>query len=541
MSDTVHLDGKSLAIEDVLDIAAGRKRAVFARGVETKIARFRQGLERQLVERPDIRMYGINVGCGDLKDTDISPAAFEEYQERYIKAHNCATGRPISVEAARAMLVVRLNSFAKGHSGVRPETCRLMLEMINRDVVPEILEEGSVGASGDLVPLAMVGAVMLGLPQAKAYHEGRRMSARRALEAAGLEPIRLGAKEAMAITNGTTFMAALGIFALRDAERLMETATAAAALSLEAIRGEKDAFATLIHNARPHPGQKRTAAAIRRLVAGSRRMTAVSQRYRWGNGEEDARPDTDHIHETGRVRVQDRYSFRCVPQVHGPVLEAIDTLRDVLSIEINSAVDNPLVTVDRRGRFRSVSGGNFHGQPLAVAFDLLKLALASAGLLSNKRTFSMLDRFQSYGLPQDLAADPAAGDTGLMLAQYAAAARAAESRVLSTPASVTSISTSANQEDFVSMGSIGALHLGKVIYNTQVIVGVELLCALRALQMSEGWLPEKLRGLGKGTTPLYRYLDALLPPVDGDHYLKTDIDAVVAEVRAGTLTGLSGE
>ncbi|HEM47497.1 MAG TPA: aromatic amino acid lyase [Alphaproteobacteria bacterium] len=384
----------------------------------------------------------------------------------------------------------------------------------------------------------MVGAVMLGLPQAKAYHRGRRMSARAALRSAGLEPIRLGAKEAMAITNGTTFMAALGVFALRDAELLMETATGAAGLSLEAIRGEKDAFATLIHNARPHPGQKRAAAAIRRMISGSRRMTATAQRYRWGDGANDDRPAADHIHETGAVRVQDRYSFRCVPQVHGPVLEAIDRLRDILEIEINSAVDNPLVTVDRRGRFRSVSGGNFHGQPLAVAFDSLKIALTSVGLLSNKRTFSLLDRFQSYGLPQDLAASPADGDTGLMLAQYAAAARAAESRVLATPASVTSISTSANQEDFVSMGSIGVLHLRKVIYNTQVIVGIELLCALRALQMSEEWLPAKLRGLGKGTEPIYRYLGELLPPVDGDHYLKSDIDAVVDEVRAGTLTGL---
>ena len=534
MSNTVYLNGETLSIHDVINVAENNYTVEFPKGILEKISEFRKGLEEY---GRNHKIYGYNTGCGDLIDVDITPQSLKEYQRRYIMAHNCGTGDPLPPEIVRAIMVIRLNSFAKGYSAVRAETCQLMMDMLNKGVSPWVLEEGSVGASGDLVPLAMIGAVLIGLPEAKAYYKNKLMSALGALRKANLASISLAAKEAMALTNGSNLIAALAVFAVRDAEKLLKNASISAALSLEAIRGEKEAFSEFIAEARPHEGQKRIAAQIRKLLEGSKRTTIDAQKYRFSEKENFNAAQKERIYETGKERVQDRYSFRCIPQVHGPVYEAIQKVKEIVSIEINSATDNPLLFKDDTdGTYKAKSGGNFHGQPLAVVIDYLKIALTGLALITNKRVFSILDKFQSYGLPQDLAADPSGGDTGLMIAQYAGAARVAESRILSTPASIMSISTGANQEDFVSMGSIGALHLRKIIYNTQIVIAIEFLCALRGLQLtSYDSLPENMKALGKGTSEVYNFLNNELPPVGKDTYLRNDIEKVIKLVRSGKL------
>lgn len=588
LDETIYLEGKEMTIGDVIAIAEGHRKVDFRQKVWDDISRFREGLIQHLHEFPRTPIYGVNRGCGDLLSSTLKKeeweeyleafekhqqdpenvqkekereeafrkylAALEDYQIRYIKAHNCGTGYPFPIEVVRAAIVIRLNSFAKGHSAVRPETCRLMISMLNRGLSPWVLEEGSVGASGDLVPLAMIGAVLLGMPEAKAYYEGELLSAPEALSKAGLKPTRLGTKEAMALTNGSNFIAALAVFAVRDAEILLASASVSAALSLEAIRGEKTAFSHNIAEARQHEGQIYIAAQMRRLLEGSRRMSVEAQKIPYpgqitseeryniekaaiscGSQLGDSLKRLIEGSNVTRERIHDRYSFKAIPQVHGAVYEAIKKVREVISIEINSATDNPLFFENEEGDYRAESGGNFHGQPLALVIDYLKAALTGLALITDKRTFSMLDRAQSFGLPGDLAADSGRGDTGLMLAQYAGAARAAESRILSTPASIMSISTAANQEDFVSMGLVGALHLRKIINNTQIVVAIELLCALRALQMTYDYLPPELRQFGCGTNSIYDMLNTRLPKVIEDQYIRTDMEEIIKLVKSGEL------
>lgn len=524
-SKTIYLNGKDLSIEDVINIAENGYKVDFPEKIKEDIIKTRKRLDKQLIEHPEIKIYGTNLGCGDLKDKVITSESFKSYQIKYIKSHNCGTGNPLGIEVSRAIMVIRLNSFAIGLSAVRMETCQMMIDMLNAGLTPWILEEGSVGASGDLIPLAMMGAVLIGLKEAKAYYNGELLSAPEALKRAGLKPITLGAKEAMALTNGTNFMSAIGVFAVRDAELLLSNASITSALSLEAIRGEKNAFSELINNNRPHKGQIFIAQQMRNLIKNSKRTTDESQIVRYPN----------QIKETAKERVQDRYSFRAIPQVHGSIYEAIKKLRDVLYIEINSATDNPLFFIDKNGYLQAKSGANFHGQPLATVIDYVKLSLTSLGLITDKRVFSLLDRYLNNGLPADLAYNHDKGDTGLMLTQYASAARASESRVLSTPASIMSVSTSANQEDFVSMGSIGVLHLRKIIYNTQIIVSVELLCALRGLQMTFDQLPEDLRELGNGTSKIYKLLNEKLSPVKEDQYMRSDMELAINIIKSGEL------
>lgn len=673
----IYLDGNSLSIEKLISISENRHPVAFRDETIEAIKSYRKGLIDHLKISPDTAIYGVNTGCGDLlsswlmneermeylkirelnRDNLDSPklnqafqkylTALESYQEKYIKAHNCGTGNPLPIRTARAIMVIRLNSFAKCYSAVSWETCKIMIDMLNQGVTPWILEEGSVGASGDLIPLAMIGAVMIGLPEAKAYFEGELLPADEALEKAGLSPIRLGPKEAMGLTNGSNFIAAICAFAVRDTENLLKSASISASLSLEAIRGEKGAFDERIAGARRHEGQIVISRHIRQMLEGSVRTSGESQKipfacpllieddilkpekivefisqdnpdsgkifkmispdeinelkrlsaeknfcslkqkiaellnyliqnpsyYEHNNNllpfEPDKDPDEKRLKilnrliiekiftgnirkrdglaerprfppqppETARPRIQDRYGFRAIPQVHGPLYEALKKFRETVEIEINSATDNPLLfdEASEPGGFRAISAANFHGQPLAAVIDYLKSCITAMALITDKRCFAMLDKHQSFGLPGDLAPDSSHSNTGLMIAQYAGAARAAECRVLSTPASVMSVSTSANQEDFVSMGSIGALHLEKVIYNTQIIVAMEALCALRALQLTEDLLPKELRRLGMGTSKVYQYLTEILPPAHEDLYLRLDMEKVIEAVKSGRL------
>lgn len=591
--ETIFLDGESLTIEKIIKVAEEKYPVAFADGIKEKIEATRTKLMYQLINYSEIEVYGTNVGCGDLKDNPIlegeanigedviTEESFEPYQERYVKAHNCGTGEPLPEKIVRAIIVIRLNSFAKNLSAMRWETCERMIDMLNKDVTPEILEEGSVGASGDLVPLAMMASVLIGLPEAWAYYKGERMPAREAMSKAKIETTKLGAKEAMGLTNGSNFIAAFGVFAVRDAELLIKNASISSVLSLEAIRGEKDAFSNLINDNRPHSGQKNIAKQIRKLIEGSKRTSAEAQLEPFPNQLISSKnaperlqndlvfnpfPDKSNV----KVRVQDRYSFRAIPQVHGAALDAVKNLRKEIKTEINSATDNPLFQeeeiaeeyvqsklrgiVDKKGvptleklkidtfldgkLLCAYSGANFHGQPLATVIDYAKLSITGLSLITDKRTFSLLDKHLNFGLPGDLAYDK--GHTGLMITQYAGAARAAENRVLSTPASVMSISTSANQEDFVSMGSVGAVHLAKVIRNTQIVIAIEILCALRGLQISYTFPSEDLRTLGVGTKRIYEFLNKQenLPPVSGDTYLRTEMEKIIELVENGKLVEL---
>ncbi len=522
---TIYLDGKSLTIEDVINIAEKGYKVAFPQEIKNRIIEMREKLDKQLVEHPEIKIYATNVLYGDLKDKEVPLDMIKSFQLKCVMSHNCGTGDPLPLHIVRAIMAIRLNSFGRNLSAMRWETCQLLIDMLNKGVTPWVLEEGSVGASGDLVPLAMISAVMVGIPEAKAYFNGELLPAQEALKKAGLQPTQLGAKEGVGIMNGSNFIASMAVFAVRDAQSLIKNASIAAALSLEAIRGEQDAFSHLINDNRPHPGQLAIAQQMRDLLNGSCRSSKESQVVKFP-GQSD---------ESAKERIQDRYSYRSVPQVHGPVLEAVQKLRDVVSIEINSATDNPLFFIDENGFLRAKSGANFHGQPMANVIDYVKIALTGLALISDKRSFSMLDHRLSYGLPNDLAFDTAKADGGLMITQYAGAARAAECRVLSTPASVMSLSTAANQEDFVSMGSIGVLHLRKIIHNVAVVIGVELLCALRGIQLTKDWLPKNLQKLGKGTSKVFEKLEKELGEAGHDRYLRTEMEKTINLVKSGEL------
>jgi histidine ammonia-lyase len=577
------LDGESLTIEDIINIAENGYEVEIPKPIEKGIKEKRKKLEDQLEKYPEIKIYGTNRLHGDLKDVDVGFGILEKYQEKYIKVHNCGTGVPVSEKIVRAIMAIRLNSFAKGLSGMRWETVQLLMDMLNNHVTPLVLEEGSVGASGDLIPLAMIGAVMIGLKEAQAYYHSELLPASEALKRGKLKPIKLGAKEAMGLTNGSNFITAFAVFAIRDAENLIEHASIAGALSLEAIRGEKDAFSETINDNRPHKGQLQIAQKIRLLVEDSKRMTPEAQTDPFNHKEslEEINKLLEKHHNNlsagdkknlkklakeyeWEERVQDRYSFRAIPQVHGTVIESVEKLKEVVKIEINSATDNPLfkeVDIQEmkvgikdeiykklkndnvKKLIKGFSGANFHGQPLATAIDYLKIALTSLGLISDKRSFSLLSEKLSYGLPANLAFETQNADGGLMILQYAGAARAAENRALATPSSVMSISTAANQEDFVSMGANGALHLRKIIENTEKIIAFELLCALRGIQLTYDKLPEHLRNLGKGSSKIYQYLSAN-PKLKAskerleDHYLQTDMEEIISILKSGELVKL---
>lgn len=530
----IKLTGKNLTLNDLYSIANGAAEVSVDSILENKIKIQRKKLEAQIKDFPEIPIYGTNRLHGDLKDVAVPYDLIEEYQEKYIKVHNCGTGDPLSVPEVRAIMVIRLNSFLKGHSGISWNTCDILIQMLNKGVTPWVLEEGSVGASGDLIPLAMIGAVIIGLPEGKAYYNGKLISANDALKKAGIKPIRLGAKEAMGLTNGSNFIASVATLSILDAEALLNHASVSVSLSLEAVRGEKRAFGELINEKSDrHPGQIAIAKQIRALVKDSNRMTKESQ-------------EVQFAHERNKERVQDRYSFRCAPQIHGAAFEAIEKLKQTLFVEINSVTDNPIFDFDTITKVNLngknidsitfASGGNFHGQLLASPIDYVKASLTSLGIAIDKRTFSLLDEHLSYGLPSDLAFDTSRADAGYMIAQYAGAARVAENRVLSTPASVMSVSTAANQEDVVSMGSVGVLHLRKVIKNIETLLSIELLCATRAIQLTEDKLPVKLRKLGVGTTKSFEILSKVLGShKKGDVYIRTEIEKVRAIIKSGAL------
>ncbi len=467
----LHINGKDLTLEAVREVAVERRPVLLDPDAREAVDRARAVVDALVAENRV--SYAITTGVGKLADVRIAGDQIRELQVNLVRSHAAGIGEPLSVAETRAMMLLRANSLSKGHSGVRGAVIDTICEMLNRGVTPMVPSQGSVGASGDLAPLAHLALALIGEGEC-ITERGTRVPAADAMRSAQIRPLVLEAKEAVSLINGTQAMLAVGILALLAAEILADTADVVGALSLDALRGTDVAFDARIHQARPHPGQLRTAANLRKMLEGS--PLRASHR------------DCD--------RVQDAYSLRCMPQVHGAVRDTLAHCRDVMEIEVNSAVDNPLVFLKSahvaadapvRPAERSsaldadvISGGNFHGQPLAFVLDFLGIALSALAGISERRLERLVNPALNEGLPPFLA--PGAGlNSGFMMAQVAAASLVSENKVLAHPASVDSITTSGNKEDYVSMGMTAALKLKRIVENSRNAMAIEAMAASQAL------------------------------------------------------------
>lgn len=444
--------------------------------------------------------YGISTGFGALKDKVISAQDQRQLQKNFLASHAVGVGNPFPQDVSRAMLLIHANSQSLGHSGCRLQTVQTMLDFLNQGVTPVIPEQGSVGASGDLAPQAHMAQVLTG--QGEAFFQGNRMAANEALKAAGIAPLALEAKESLSLSNGTAAMTAVGALAVNDAQNLAESADITAAMSLEALMGTDASLDERIHAAKAHAGQTAVAAHLRQLTQDSEIIAS----------HKDCN------------RVQDAYSLRCIPQVHGASRDAIEYVRRIVETEMNAATDNPLIFEDGS----VVSGGNFHGQPVALAMDFLGIAVAELGSISERRTFRLVDPKLNEGLPAFLIQDSGL-NSGYMIVQYTAAALVSENKVLAHPASVDSIPTCANQEDHVSMGTIASRKAAQIIGNVQHVIAIEALCAAQALDFR---LPLKS---GDGTQKAHARIRKEIPHVEQDRPIHPDIMKTTDLVKSGDL------
>jgi histidine ammonia-lyase len=500
------LDGDRLTLDQLYAIALDQAPAEIAPSARDRMNASRAVIEKLLAS--DAKVYGVNTGFGKMATVRISPQEIRHLQVNLVRSHACGVGAPLSEAATRAVLALRANALAKGFSGVRPIVVETLVAMLNRGVLPVIPSKGSVGASGDLAPLAHLAQVVIG--EGEAIYQGKELSGAEAMKSAGIAPLVLEAKEGLALLNGTQAMLALLALALREAEIAVNTADVATALSLDALRGSPAAFDSRIAAVRPYAGQAATARNIERLNRGS---------------------EIRESHRSALVdpRVQDPYSLRCAPQVHGAVRDALAHIRATLATEINSATDNPLVFADTN---EVISGGNFHGQPLAMAADQLAVALATLGGISERRIEQMTNPQTSH-LPAFLVRE-AGLNSGFMILQVAAAALASETKILAAPHSVDSIPTSANQEDYVSMGMGAANRLAPTLEILRRILAIELLAACQALD----FLAPMRTGLE--ARKAYQIVRALSKPVEVDRSLAPDIEAVAGSIATGAFAALLG-
>jgi histidine ammonia-lyase len=503
----IPLDGSTLTLESLYGIVFRRTEAEIP-----STAREHMNASRAVIERlaaGDAAVYGVNTGFGKMATTRISRDEIRQLQLNLVRSHACGVGPPLNGYTTRAMLALRANAIAKGFSGVRPVVAETLVAMLNRGVHPLIPCQGSVGASGDLAPLAHLAQVVIGEGHAiLAQSDGRAVPGAEAMRTAGIPTLVLEAKEGLALLNGTQAMLALLALALRDAEIAVDTADVATALSLDALRGSPAAFDARIAHVRPHAGQAITARNIERLNRGSE----IRESHR--------SPEKD-------PRVQDPYSLRCAPQVHGAVRDAFAQIRATLAIELNSATDNPLVFADAG---EVLSGGNFHGQVLAMAADQMAVTLATLGGISERRIEQMINP-QTSQLPAFLVRE-AGLNSGFMILQVAAAALSSEMRAQATPHSVGSIPTSANQEDFVSMGMGAARRLEPMLANLRNILAIELLASCQGIDFLSPLCP------GPETRKAYDIVRTISERVDSDRSLSQDIEAVARAIGAAALAGL---
>ncbi|MGI8743781.1 MAG: histidine ammonia-lyase [Bryobacteraceae bacterium] len=491
----VILDGSGLTIEQVAAVAEKGETVELSAAAKERMQRSRAVVER--LAQAEAPVYGVNTGVGLLADVRIPPAELEQLQLNVVRSHACGVGDPLSRAEVRAMMLIRANVLALGFSGIRPAIAQQLCELLNRKVTPVVPSRGSVGASGDLAPLAHMALVLIG--EGEADLDGQRYPAKQALDRAGLKPVALASKEGLSLVNGTQEMLSIGCLQLLESETLADAADLICAMTVDGLRGTPRAFDARLQQTRPHPGQRISASNVTRILDES---------------------EIRQSHLTCR-RVQDAYSLRCAPQVHGAVRDTLAAARRVFEIELNSVTDNPLV-IDGE----VISGGNFHGEPLAFQLDYLAIAITALAGISERRIDRLVNPALNEDLPPFLANRPGT-ESGFMMAQVTAAALVAENRVLANPASPGSITTSGNKEDFVSMGVTSALKLKQVVRNTRDVLAIEMLCAARALDC--------LRPLR--SSPEIEEARAALaeisPPWNGDRPLATDIRRVSEWVGQG--------
>ncbi|HEX7880079.1 MAG TPA: histidine ammonia-lyase [Candidatus Eisenbacteria bacterium] len=499
MSDPVRLDHGALTVADLEGVARQGRTVVIGEAARAAMVRSRRLVEDTLTAGRVV--YGINTGFGELSHVTIPKEDVARLQLNLVRSHSVGVGHPLAEDVVRGMLLLRADSLSRGYSGVRPEVVELLVGMLNAGVMPVVPEQGSVGASGDLAPLAHLAVVLVG--EGEATHGGRRMPGNEALRAAGLKPVTLAAKEGLALINGTQAMTSSAALAIADAERLLDGAQAAAALCLDALKGSVVPFDPRFHAVRPHPGAGQVARNLRRLLQAS----AIAD---------------SHV---GCAKVQDPYSIRCAAVVLGASHDALVHVREVVQREMRAVTDNPLCFADAG---EILSGGNFHGQPIALVLDYLAIAMAEVASISERRTYLVLDGHLN-GLTPFLARTPGL-QSGLMMAQYTAAALVSENKVLAHPASVDSIPTSAGMEDHVSMGMTGAVKLRRILDNVRRVLAVELISGAEGL--------ERHRPLtsGAGAEEVVTRVRRHVAPLTDDRVLSGDIESISEAIRRGEFT-----
>jgi len=492
----IQINGNNLTLEQIVMVARKGYKVELTKEAEERVIKSRSIVD-EIVDNNKV-IYGITTGFGKFSDVTISGEDCKRLQRNLIISHACGTGKSFSNEIVKTIMLLRANALAKGYSGIRLGTLKTLIEMINKGVCPIIPEKGSLGASGDLAPLSHMVLPMLG--DGEAEFEGKILPGKEAMRMAGLDIVELTAKEGLALINGTQVMTAVGALAVYDSINLLKTSDIAAALTLEALRGIRDAFDPRIHILRPHRGQIQTAKNILNLTEGSTFITSQ-----------------------GEIRVQDAYSLRCVPQVHGASKDALEYIKSKVEIEINSVTDNPIVTEEGD----VISGGNFHGQPMAISFDFLGIAMAEMASISERRLERLIN-YQLNDLPAFLVKEGGL-NSGFMITQYAAAALVSENKILAHPASVDSIPSSANQEDHVSMGTIAARKGRDIIENVQRVLATEILAACQAIDFREGYT------LGLGTLEAYKTVREKVDFIERDVVMYIELDKVTNLINDGSI------
>ena len=495
---TVFLDGKHLTLEDVWEVAQGKATVKLSPSTDERVKRSRDFVEKALSQGQKI--YGVTTGFGLLSDRLIDSSEIKALQRNLIRSHSVGVGPYFDEVTTRAIMLLRANVLAMGYSGVRMEVIKTLVEMLNKGVHPLIPEKGSVGASGDLAPLAHLASVMMG--EGEALFNGKKMNGKRAMRKAGISPLILKAKEGLALINGTQGMTAVGVLALLRAERLCKVADIVGACTLEALKGTLSAFDSDIQRVRPFPGPLTVSKNFQRLD----RDSEIARSHKFCS------------------KIQDAYSLRCIPQVHGAIRDGLRFVRRVLEIEVNSATDNPLIFAEKG---KILNCGNFHGEPVAFAMDLLGIVVSELGAISERRIEKLINPALS-GLPPFLTKKGGL-HSGLMMVQVSAASLVSENKVLAHPASVDSIPTSADKEDHVSMGTISARKAMEIVKNVEHILAMELLCATQGLEFLLPLRP------GIGVKEAYQVVREKVPPIKGDRRFSEDIKKIQALIQSGAL------
>ena len=499
----LELNGQQLTLQQIVDVAKGREQVVLAAEARARVERARQVVEDIVMQKRTV--YGVNTGFGKLSDVSIDESDLKQLQLNLVRSHSCGLGDPLPEDEARAMLLLRANVLASGFSGARPLVIDTLVAMLEKAVTPVIPEKGSVGASGDLAPLSHLALAAIG--EGEVFYNGERLPAADALERAQITPLQLEVKEGLALLNGTQAMGAVGALALHRAERLARLADVAGAMTLEALKGTPVAFDERIHDARPHPGQLAVAAHLRELLRES---------------------EIRESHVENDPRVQDAYSLRCMPQVHGAVRTALSHARQVVEIESGSATDNPLVFAESG---EVLSGGNFHGAPLALVFDYAAIAMTDLMSITERRVDRLVNPDSNEGLPPFLTTQPGIS-SGFMMLQVTAVALLNEAKILAHPASVDNVPTDGGKEDHVSMGMTSAVKLRSIVKLAEMATAIELMTAAQALEY-------RALAPGRGVKQAYEIVRKLIAPVTTDRSMSGDIEKLTAAIVRGDFDLLS--